>query len=127
MVLSAGSSDPETARKARKRAGDDHPRRSAVANQTLVARAAGSSDRPADHSPARLGGSQSGRPQSVFRIPALETSYVEDLWRALEDLGLSDAQIKLSIRGPPSYRGIWGRHKEWCCDHNRYVLSVCFD
>ena len=97
LVLSAGGSDPETARKARKRASDDHPRRSAVADQALVARAAGSSDRPADHSPARLGGSQSGGPQSVFRIPALEFGYLEDLRLALEDLGLSDAQIRLTV------------------------------
>ena len=128
MVSPVGGSDPETARKARKRAGDDHPRRSAVANQALVARAAGSSDRPADHSPARLGGSQSGRPQSVFRIPALETGYVEDLRLALEDLGLSDAQIKLTIRGAPSYRGVWGPYKLWCCDHGRFVLAcVSYD
>ena len=53
---------------------------------------------------------------------------MEDLRFALEDLGLSDAQIKLSIRGAPSYRGIWVPYKEWCCDHNRYVLScVSFD
>ena len=123
MVLPAGGSNPETARKARKRAGDDHPRRSALADQTVVARAAGSSDRPADHSPARLRGSQSGGPKCVFCIPALETGYLEDLRLALEDLGLSDAQIKLSIRGAPSYGGIWGPYKEWCCDHNRHALA----
>ena len=124
----AGSSDPEAARKARKRASDDHPRRSAMADQALVARASGSSDCPADHFPARLRGSQDGGPQSVFRIPALENGYLEHLRLALEDLGLSDAQIKLSIRGSPSYRGIWSPYKEWCCDHNRYVFShVSFD
>ena len=94
-----------------------------MADQTVVARAAGFADRQADHPLARLGGSQSGGPQSVFRIPALETGYVEDLRLALEDLGLSDAQIKLSIRGALSYRGIWGPYKEWCCDHNRYAIS----
>ena len=53
---------------------------------------------------------------------------MEDLRFALEDLDLSDAQIKLSICGAPSYRGIWGPYKEWCCDHNRYVLAcVSYD
>ena len=86
-MLPTGGSDPEASCKARKRAGDDHPHRSSVPDQTVVARAAGSQDRPADHSPARLGGSQSGGPQSVFCIPALETGYLEDLRLALEDLG----------------------------------------
>ena len=99
-----------------------------MADQTVVARAASSSDSPADHPPTRLGGAQSGGPQSVFRIPALEAGYLEDLRLALEDLGLSDAQIRLTIRGAPSYRGIWVPYKDWCCDHNRYVLScVSFD
>ena len=44
-------------------------------------------------------GSQSGGPQSVSRIPAVEAGCLEDLRLALEDLSLSDAHIELSIRG----------------------------
>jgi hypothetical protein len=48
---------------------------------------------------------------------------VEDLRRALEDLGISDATISLTVRGMPKYRSLWLPYKQWCTDHNRLVLS----
>ena len=112
LCASLGGSDSGASLKARKRASDDHPRRSPVADQTGVARAAGSADRQTDHPPSRLGSSQSGGPQPFFRIPALETGYLEDLRFALEDLGLSDARIRLIIRGMPTCCSMWVPYKE---------------
>ena len=103
LVLPSGSSDPKASRKACKRAGNHHPRGPSVAEQAVVARAASSQDRPANRAANRAAVPQNRGPQQVFRIPALESSYVEDLRLALEDLGISDATISLTCKGMPKY------------------------
>ena len=55
-------------------------------------------DRPIVLSPGAAVPQNRG-PQQVFRIPALESGYVEDLRLALEDLGISDATISLTCKG----------------------------
>ena len=77
----------------------------------MVAGAAGSSNRPADHSPAGLSVSQDGGAQQVFRVPAPESRFVEDIRLALEDIELSDAQIEWTVKGLPQYRSLWEPHR----------------
>ena len=92
----------------------------------MVARAASSQDRSANRAANRAAVPQSRGPQQVFRIPALESSYVEDLRLALEDLGIPDATILLPCKGMPKYRSLWHPYKRWCTDNNRLILSCTF-
>ena len=77
MVLPSGGPYPQASRKACKRTSNDHHRGPVVAQQAVVARVAGSQDRPGNPPAAQAGSSQGNRPRSVLRIPALEASYVD--------------------------------------------------
>ena len=95
-----------------------------MARQGLVARPPGIENRPPDHSSSARRHSGVSGSQPVLRLPASKTGYLEDIRCALQDLGLSDEQITLTLRGLPPYRSMWQPYKVWCRDSGRLVWTT---
>ena len=125
MVLPAGGTDRQASAEGRAGAGNRHSGGLALAQQVLVAGAASSQDRQADHSRAEGRPPSHHRSKHLFRIPAQSTGYLEDIRLALEDCKVSDEARTLMLTGTPRYSQ-WKSYKQWCVQQGRKIWTCSY-
>ena len=86
-----------------------------MAPQAVVARSHPHDDRQAHQAAESPLYSSSDRDERVFRIPSLESGYLQDIWCALRTRGCSKALIKQLTPGlPQDGDSKWRTYKRYC-------------